>query len=177
MKNIILIGMPGCGKSILGRSLAEALDRRFTDADREIEILSGSTIPDLFAVSEEHFRNWETRAVEQLLKEDGQIAAMGGGVVLREKNVEMLRARGLVIFLDRPPDDIAKDVDTSGRPLLAQGRQQIYTLYAQREKLYRAAAHVTVVNRGPVGEVLEKLLQAVACSEAGGEEHEKNTGA
>lgn len=170
MKNIILIGMPGCGKSMLGRRLAEALNRKFTDADTEIERLSGSTIPELFAVSEEHFRTWETRAVEQVLAQDGQVVAMGGGVILRERNVALMRERGLVIFLDRVPEDIVQDVDTSGRPLLAQGRRRIYDLYRQRERLYRAAAHVTIVNRGPASVVLNRLAEAVIRRETEGED-------
>lgn len=169
MKNIILIGMPGCGKSMLGHRLAEALNRTFTDADTEIERLSGCTIPELFAVSEEHFRTWETRAVEQVLTQDGQVVAMGGGVILRTRNVALMQERGLVIFLDRAPEDIVQDVDTSGRPLLAQGRQRIYDLYRQRKQLYQTAAHVTVVNRGAVAVVLNKLAEAVKRGETEGE--------
>ena len=82
MKNIVLIGMPGCGKSTLGRSLAEMLGRDFIDADPEIEKDAGKTIPELFAVSEDIFRKQEIRTTKRLSALQGKVLAMGGGVAL-----------------------------------------------------------------------------------------------
>ena len=160
MKNIVLIGMPGCGKSTLGRSLAEMLGRDFIDADPEIEKDAGKTIPELFAVSEEFFRNQETRTTKRLSALQDKVLAMGGGVVLRQENIISLKENGLIIFLDRSPEDIIGDVDTKTRPLLAAGRKRIYDLYAQREALYRAAADVTVQNKGSMQDVLLRLVEA-----------------
>ena len=160
MKNIVLIGMPGCGKSTLGRSLAEILGKDFIDADAEIEKDSGKTIPELFAVSEDFFRKQETRTTKRLSALQGKVLAMGGGVVLRQENISSLKENGLIIFLDRSPEDILGDVDTQTRPLLAAGRRRIYDLYAQREALYRAAADVTVKNKGCMQEVLLRLAEA-----------------
>ena len=81
MKNIVLIGMPGSGKSTLGRYLAELLERDFIDADQEIEKTSGKTIPALFTVSETCFRDWETAVVRKLSRTENKVLAMGGGVV------------------------------------------------------------------------------------------------
>lgn len=159
MKNIVLIGMPGCGKSTLGRCLAEMLDREFIDADPEIEKDAGKTIPELFAVSENYFREQETVTTKRLAKLQDKVLAMGGGVVLRQENVIRLKENGLIIFLDRSPADIIGDVDTQTRPLLAAGRQRIYDLYAQREALYRAAADVTVKNTGSLKDVLAALAE------------------
>ena len=83
MKNIVLIGMPGSGKSTLGRYLAELLERDFIDADQEIEKTSGKTIPALFAVSETCFRDWETAVERKLSRTENKVLAMGGGVELR----------------------------------------------------------------------------------------------
>ena len=160
MKNIVLIGMPGCGKSTLGRSLAEMLGRDFIDADPEIEKDAGKTIPELFAVSEDFFRKQETRTTKRLAALQDKVLAMGGGVVLRQENISSLKENGLIIFLDRSPEDIIGDVDTQTRPLLAAGRQRIYDLYAQREALYRAAADVTVQNKGSMQDVLLRLVDA-----------------
>jgi shikimate kinase len=160
VKNIVLIGMPGCGKSTLGRSLAEMLGREFIDADPEIEKDAGKTIPELFAVSEEFFRNQETRTTKRLSALQDKVLAMGGGVVLRQENIASLKENGLIIFLDRSPADIIGDVDTQTRPLLAAGRQRIHDLYAQREELYRAAADVIVQNKGSMQEVLSRLAEA-----------------
>lgn len=160
MKNIVLIGMPGSGKTTLGRYLAEMLNRDFIDADPEIEKDAGQTIPELFAVSEDHFREQETKTVRRLAKLENKVLAMGGGVVLREENITCLKENGLIVFLDRSPEDIVGDVDTGTRPLLAAGRQRIYDLYAQRETLYRNAADITVVNKGELTEVLQRLAFA-----------------
>lgn len=166
MRNIVLIGMPGCGKSTLGRYLAEILDRDFIDADPEIEKDAGKTIPELFAVSEDCFREQETKTVKRLAGLQGKVLAMGGGVVLHRENIENLKKNGTIIFLDRSPGDIAGDVDTETRPLLAAGRKRIYDLYAQREALYREAADVTVRNKGTLKETLQRLVEAA--KQAGG---------
>lgn len=166
MRNIVLIGMPGCGKSTLGRYLAEILDRDFIDADPEIEKDAGKTIPELFAVSEDCFREQETKTVKRLAGLQGKVLAMGGGVVLSRENIENLKKNGTIIFLDRSPGDIAGDVDTETRPLLAAGRKRIYDLYAQREALYREAADVTVRNKGTLKETLQRLVEAA--KQAGG---------
>ena len=160
MKNIVLIGMPGCGKSTLGRCLAEMLGRDFIDADPEIEKDAGKTIPELFAVSENHFREQETLTTKRLAKLQDKVLAMGGGVVLRQENITSLKENGLIIFLDRSPEDIIGDVDTKTRPLLAAGRRRIYDLYTQREALYRAAADLTVRNKGSMQAVLLRLVEA-----------------
>ena len=165
MKNIVLIGMPGSGKTTLGRYLAEMLNRDFIDADPEIEKDAGKTIPELFAVSENHFREQETMTTKRLAKLQDKVLAMGGGVVLRQENIISLKENGLIIFLDRSPADIIGDVDTETRPLLAAGRQRIYDLYAQREALYRAAADVTVQNQGRLQDVLAALTEAVKTAE------------
>jgi len=165
MKNIVLIGMPGSGKTTLGRLLAEMLNREFIDADPEIEKDAGKTIPELFAVSEDHFREQETKTARRLAKLQDKVLAMGGGVVLREENIACLKENGLIIFLDRSPEDIVGDVDTETRPLLAAGRQRIYDLYAQREALYRKAADITVVNKGDLKEVLQRLATAAMAAE------------
>lgn len=165
MRNIVLIGMPGSGKSTLGRHLAEMLGRDFIDADQEIEKDAEKTIQELFAVSEDCFRRQEIITTKRLAKLQNKVLAMGGGVVLRQENIINLKENGLIIFLDRSPEDIVADVDTDIRPLLAAGRQRIYDLYAQRETLYRAAADATVQNKGDLQEVLLQLAKAAKAAE------------
>ena len=165
MKNIVLIGMPGSGKSTLGRHLAEILGRDFIDADPEIEKDAGKTILELFAVSEDCFRRQETATTKRLAKLRDKVLAMGGGVVLRQENITALKENGLLIFIDRSPEDIIGDVDTETRPLLAAGRQRIYDLYEQREALYRKAADATVQNKGSLQEVLLNLAEVARAAE------------
>ena len=161
MKNIILIGMPGCGKSTLGRALAGALHRPFIDADAYLEEKEGKTIPDLFAVSEDCFRDAEERTIEALADMESLVIATGGGVVKRSVNIERLKKNGTIYFIDRRPEDIVSDVEVSTRPLLADGSGKVYTLYEERIALYRKAADEIIENTGSLESVLQKLLEEV----------------
>ena len=118
--NIVLIGMPGCGKSTLGKALAKRLGRDFYDADDVIVEQEGKTIPELFAVSEDCFRDAEVRASRTLAAKQGVIIACGGGVIKRPENMAILKKTGKVFFIDRSPDDIVSDVDVAVRPLLKE---------------------------------------------------------
>lgn len=161
MRNVILIGMPGSGKSTFGRAAAEVLHRPFVDCDDFIEALEGQTIPELFARSEEVFREAETRAAALLARREGTVIAAGGGIIKRPVNVTLLRATGAILFLDRAPEAIASDVAIAGRPLLAEGPQKVYTLYRERIAAYRAAADRTVPNCGTPEAVLRAVTEAV----------------
>ncbi len=159
MENIILIGMPGCGKSTLGKMLAEKLGRPFVDADAFLEEQEGRTIPELFAVSEDCFRDAEERTVKALSEKEGLVIATGGGVVKREINVKRMKETGRVFFIDRSPEDIVTDVEVGTRPLLAEGPEKVFTLYRERIALYREAADVIVVNRWSLEKVLGELVR------------------
>lgn len=160
MKNIILIGMPGCGKSTLGRALAESLHRSFVDADTFLEEKEGKSIPELFAVSEDCFRDAEERTIEALAARESLVIATGG-VVKRSVNIERLKKTGTIYFIDRRPEYIAGDVEVSTRPLLAEGSGKVYTLYHERIALYRKAADEIIENTGSLESVLQRLLEAV----------------
>lgn len=153
-QNIILIGMPGCGKSTLGKALAKRLGRDFYDADAVIVEQEGKTIPELFASSEDCFRDAEVRASHTLAAKQGAIIACGGGVIKRPENMAILKKTGKVFFIDRSPDDIVSDVDVAVRPLLKEGRQKVYRLYEERITLYREAADYCIVNDKSMEEVL-----------------------
>lgn len=158
-KNIVLIGMPGSGKTTLGKQLASRLGRTFVDADDFVGQLEGKTIADMFAVSEEYFRDAETRAAQELAKRRGLVVACGGGVIKRSVNIEIFKETGVVIFLDRSPDDIVTDVDVASRPLLKDGKQKVYDLYNERIALYRSAADYTIVNDKKAEEILDELVR------------------
>lgn len=161
MKNIVLIGMPGSGKSTFGKRLAACLGRTFIDCDDFIEEREQKTIPELFARGEDHFRQAETRAVMALAQRDGLVIASGGGVIKREDNIRVLRKNGVILFIDRAAEDIAGDVDVSRRPLLAEGPEKLYLLYKERIAAYRAAADRIIQNRGTEDAVLEALVHLV----------------
>ncbi len=146
MNNIILIGMMGCGKTVVGQSLADYLQMNFVDMDKYLEEKYQMTIPEMFAISEDYFRERETECVRDIEKFSDTVVSCGGGVITREINIELLRKFGTVIYIDRPIADIVKDVDCLSRPLLKDGPDKIIELDKKRRPLYLKAAHYRVVN-------------------------------
>ena len=141
MQNIVLIGMPGCGKSTVGKLLAVKTGRAFVDADDKIAELAGKSIPDIFAQDgEEAFRAFETAALEELGKQSGLVIATGGGCVTKARNYPLLHQNGRIFWLQR---DIAL-LPTEGRPLSAS--QDLQKMYDLRMPLYEAFADHTVTN-------------------------------
>ena len=114
MKNIILIGMPGCGKSTFGKKLAEEMHRDFYDADEVLVMREKRTIVDFFAESEEAFRTAETRTLQYLAEKEGVIIATGGGAVTRAENMELLSKNGVIVFIDRKPEKIYETIKRHG---------------------------------------------------------------
>lgn len=158
MKNIVLIGMPGSGKTTIGKILAAKLGRVFCDADHLLEEWEGTTIKDLFALSEENFRDAETRTIKKLSNARGAVIATGGGVVKRPENMELLKSSGLIFFIDRSPELICADINVESRPLLSAGCQRIFDLYKERIELYRKYKDFVVSNNvEPKAVVLEIL--------------------
>ena len=152
--NLILIGMPGSGKSTLGRMAAARLGRRFVDLDAEIEKRFGP-IPEIFArQGEAAFRDMEARAVREFAKESRLVIAAGGGAVLREENRIALRQNAAVCRLTRPVPLLS----TEGRPLSA-GAAALSAMEKAREPLYRETADYTVENAGEISAALEKVLE------------------
>ena len=131
------MGLPGSGKSTVGRLCAKALNLPFVDADKFLEQREGRSVADIFASSGEgYFRDLESRVLAELCRREGIVLATGGGAVL-------LRDGGLVIFLDRSPWAIRRTLRRQGRPLLTDDGA-IFRLARQRRDLYRAAAHHSV---------------------------------
>jgi len=142
-KNIILIGMPGCGKSSVGAALAEKTGRRFADADEWVANKAGKSIPDIFAADgEDAFRKIETGALEELCKQSGLVIATGGGIVKPRENKNIIRQNGIIIFLDR---DIS-ELPVSGRPL--SEKSGVEKLAAERIKFYSEWSDYKIKVRG-----------------------------
>ena len=159
MENIVLIGMPGCGKSTVGKRLAQKTGLRFVDMDEEICRLAGTSIPEIFAKhGEEAFRTLETQAAATLGKESGLVIATGGGCVTRAENEPLLRQNGTVFWLRRALYKLPK----SGRPLSQAG--SLEEMYRRREPMYRQFADFEIDNDGAaektVAEILEKRRKA-----------------
>ncbi len=141
MENIVLIGMPGCGKSSIGKLLAQKLGKTFVDADTEIEKAAGKPIPEIFAQSgEEGFRSLEIDVLKTLGMQSGTVIATGGGCVTKAENYPSLRQNGRILWLRRDISALATD----GRPLSQQGN--LDRMYAIRKPLYESFADLTFDN-------------------------------
>lgn len=160
MKNIILIGMPGCGKSTVGRFLAKRLGRPFFDADREIVKKIGCSIPEFFAAQgEAAFRTVETQVLSELGKRSGCVIATGGGCVTRQENYDLLHQNGTIIWIRRSLSRLS----TKGRPL-SQGTD-LATLYRQRRPLYERFADASVENERSFGETAHRIAVLLGLEE------------
>ena len=157
MKNIVLIGMPGCGKTTFGKRLARRLSLSFYDADEVLEQREQRTIKNFFAESEDAFRSAETRTLAYLSELEGVIIATGGGAVKRAENMELLKRKGVVVFIDRKPEQILGNIEGDARPLLAADKQRIFKLYEERIDLYRKYADKIITNSGDFGRTLAAL--------------------
>ena len=145
MKNLVLIGMPGSGKTKIGNYLSQKLNLSVLDTDAMVVEATGMAISEIFErFGEAHFRDLETQAVEKAARESGTIIATGGGVVLRPENMAALGKTGVIFFRDRPPEAIVGE-DHKDRPLVGAdkdaARERIFHLYAQRLALYKRYAH------------------------------------
>ena len=152
MRNLVLIGMPGCGKSSIGRLLAQRLGRPFVDADEALEQRLGITIPELFRTKGEAvFRAEERRTLAELGKRSGYVIAAGGGALMQPGNPALLRQNGRLIWLRRPLELLPVD----GRPV--SQRTDLRTLYAQRRQTYADCADFTVDNTGTPEQAAEAI--------------------
>lgn len=142
MGNIVLIGMPGTGKSLIGKFLAELTGKTLQDTDAKIEEEAKMTIPEIFEKEgEAGFRNRESAICKKLGKERNLIIATGGGAILRPENVDALRQNGTLVHITRSIDKLP----TRGRPL-SKNIETLKKMEAQRMPLYKAAADITFRN-------------------------------
>ena len=155
-RNVMLIGMPGSGKSTVGAALAESLGRRLVDVDERIVEMAGCSIPEIFAKDgEEGFRQIEHQALCEVSKESGLVIATGGGVVTRPENLDPMRQNSLIVWLLRDTALLPKD----GRPL--SQANSLTEMFNVREPLYRAAADCIADNNGSLEDTVKQILEAM----------------
>lgn len=148
-----LIGMPGSGKSTVGRHLARQLGLAFVDSDSVIEERSGMPIRELFAArGEEAFRDLEQEVIDELTQRSDVVLATGGGAVLRPSNRDALHSRSHVLYLRSTPEELFRRLRTdTQRPLLqvADPQARLRELFRERDPLYRRTAHFVIEGARP----------------------------
>lgn len=155
-KNVVLIGMPSCGKSTIAKILSAETGKERIEMDEELVTQMGMRIKEAFAQhGETWFRDQETLLCHKIGEKEGCIVSCGGGVVIREENIETLRKNGIVIWVDRSLESLHGD---SSRPMV-NSDEKIRQLYEERIPLYRHYAQYRVENNGNPEEAAERILK------------------
>ena len=158
--NIVLIGMPSCGKTTIGRLVAEKTGKAFVDLDEEIEKREGRTVPEIFGESgEAYFREVESAVAREVLSRGGQVVATGGGTPIAEKNRYEIRKNGFVVYLTRPLDRL----ETDGRPVSES--EGVERIFSERDGIYKSVADAVVKNETSAEKAAEEIVKS----------YEKNT--
>ncbi len=160
MKNLVLIGMSGCGKSTVGKLIAQNIGMKYIDTDELVEKKAGKSINEIFAQNgEEYFRKLEREMCLLAASLDGAVIATGGGVV---KNAEIMQSleHCTVVFIKRDIEDIIATADSSVRPLFTNP-DAVRKLYAQREELYKKYSHFEVLNQS-VEQCAKEIIKIIS---------------
>lgn len=157
-RNIVLIGMMGCGKTTIAQLLKDCLGKQWIDMDMYIEEKYQMRISDMFDISEQYFRERETACCLEIAKMENMIISTGGGVIKNPQNIEALHQHSCIIYIDRPIPLILEDVETASRPLLKEGAQKLYELYDQRHPLYIEACDYHLQNDGTLEDICLKII-------------------
>lgn len=154
MENIVLVGMPGCGKSTVGKIVAGSLGKSFVDADSLVEEKAGMSIPEIFSRSgEEEFRALETEVLSELGKRSGLVIATGGGCVTRAENYPLLHQNSTIVWIQRDLTALATD----GRPLSKDGKPE--AMYRIRKPMYQQFKDICVENNKSPEDTAKKIIE------------------
>ncbi len=160
MANIVLIGMPGSGKTSIGKCVASKLSMPFIDIDKMVVDMVKMPITDIFELEgEEKFRKYETLCTAKAVENKNTVISCGGGIILKEENMNYLRKEGTIFFLDRPLAHIMQSSNLADRPLVQNNAEKLELLYHQRIELYRKYAMHIIENNSTFEELANRIIQ------------------
>ena len=151
--------MPGCGKSEIGEILAKKIHMKCIDVDAFIESSTSISITEIFKYGEDEFRNIESIAVWKLSKKHNVVISTGGGVIKRYENIINLKKNGVIIYINRPIENIVIDINIASRPLLAKDPGRISKLFEERGPLYKKYCDHEVMNISVIDDVVKNIIQ------------------
>lgn len=159
-KIISFVGMPGGGKSTIGKLISKSLGYDYIDLDDFIEEFSGESIGYIFETyGEEYFRNLESRCLDILMSRKNMVISTGGGCILKSHNREILKKNSFVIYLDWDVENIVSSVDLSNRPLLRKDKARIYNIEKERKHLYEDVSDVIVDNNRCLDDIVTSCME------------------
>lgn len=167
-QHIFLIGMPGAGKTTVGKALAQEQGLEFFDVDAEIQEKTGKSIQNIIIHDgEDTFRQYEYDVISAIIADKNpSVIATGGGTVLSEKTVQLMRENGFVVFIHRNVKQILDDLDMEIRPLLKESIEYIFRLYEERYPLYEKVGHIKIENSSNVSDTVAAIVKALPMSES-----------
>lgn len=162
-QHIFLIGMPGAGKTTVGKALAQDEGMEFFDLDAVIQEKTHKSIQNIIIYyGDEAFRDYEYEAIKDIVSTKApSVIATGGGTVLSEKTVNLMRDSGYVVFIHRDVTQILDDLDMEIRPLLKESIEYIFRLYEERYPLYEKVSDLKVVNASTISDAVEQIIEAL----------------
>ena len=156
IKNIVLVGMPGCGKSVIAEELGRALERPVHDTDKEVRHAEGLEIPEIYELfGEDRFRRREEEVIRNAARGSGAVIACGAGAILREENIKELRRKSTVIFLRREADNI------DSPKFAGEGGEALMRIYTERIPLYLAASDLIIDVAGTPKDTVRAIVRAL----------------
>ena len=161
VQNIVLVGMPGCGKTTVAAALERLTGRKSVDTDSLVEEAAGMSVPDIFSEYDEaHFRELEAQAIRGIAKEKGLIIATGGGAVLNPENVRALKGNGRIYYLKRALELLSLD----GRPL-SKSRETLERMFVTRDPIYSNCADAEILNNSSPESAARRIADDMAASD------------
>lgn len=159
---IVLIGMSGCGKSVIGKKLAVTFEKKHVDLDEYITKKYRESIDEMFSVNEIYFRTREKVCCKEVMEMNNMVLSTGGGTPVYFDNADYLKKNSIVVYIDRPIQMIEDSMEYTNRPLLENNPRKIKELYDSRHEKYMEVADFRIVNDGTIEDAVSEIKKKIS---------------